>query len=82
MGALKKAVEMLKDDRSGGETPPGLKNGKFFSDIGKELKQQVEHGAHELAAALFHGNAFVMYPREDQAKEDPQREQERGGREM
>jgi hypothetical protein len=23
----------------------------------------VAHGAHELAAALFNGNAFVMYPR-------------------
>jgi hypothetical protein len=28
-----------------------------------ELKQMAGHGAHELAAALFNGSAFVMYPR-------------------
>ena len=33
------------------------------SEIGAELKQMGAHGAHELAAALFNGSAFVMYPR-------------------
>jgi hypothetical protein len=27
------------------------------------MKQQVAFGAHELAAALFNGSGFVMYPR-------------------
>ncbi len=33
------------------------------SEIGAELKHQVSAGAHELAAALFNGSGFVMYPR-------------------
>jgi hypothetical protein len=32
-------------------------------EIGAELKYQVGAGAHELAAALFNGSPFVMYPR-------------------
>jgi hypothetical protein len=32
-------------------------------EIGAELKGMGAHGAHELAAALFNGSAFVMYPR-------------------
>ncbi len=40
---------------------PGLR------DAGQEIKEELTHkaaqGAHELAAALFSGNAFVMYPR-------------------
>jgi hypothetical protein len=31
--------------------------------MGSELKQMGAHGSHELAAALFNGSAFVMYPR-------------------
>jgi len=27
------------------------------------MRQMGAHGAHELAAALFNGGAFVMYPR-------------------
>jgi hypothetical protein len=65
----------------------------FPSTIGgelwKELKQQGLAGAHEMAAALFNGNAFVMYPRQPD-HDDPQQaqtkevqqEQQRGGREM
>lgn len=71
------------------------KAGQVAGKIWDEMAHPVAHGAHELAAALFHGNAFVMYPRagqgEDPKKEEPQkevqqrepqREQERGGREM
>lgn len=55
-----------------------------------EIAHPFAHGAHEVAATLFHGNAFVMYPRAGEGKEDPQKEgqqeqqqeQERGGREM
>jgi hypothetical protein len=32
-------------------------------DIGREAVQQLKAGAHELAAALFSGSGFVMYPR-------------------
>lgn len=40
---------------------PGLSN--FGQEVKAEMKQQAAHGAHELAAALFNGSAFVMYPR-------------------
>jgi hypothetical protein len=40
----------------------------ILKDVGKELKEQGKHGAHELAAALFNGSSFVMYPR--QGKDD------------
>ena len=40
---------------------PGLSN--LGPDIKAELKQQVTHSAHELAACLFNGSGFVMYPR-------------------
>lgn len=49
---------------------PGLSFDAIMKDVGKELQQQAAHGAHELAAAVFNGSAFVMYPR--QGKEDPQ----------
>ena len=68
---------------------PGLSLSKILGDVGTELKQQAAHGAHELAAALFNGSPFVMYPRTKEGKEDPQhglpekqQEQDRGGREM
>jgi len=35
----------------------------ILNDVGTELKQMGTHGAHELAAALFNGSAYVMYPR-------------------
>jgi hypothetical protein len=69
---------------------PGLSLSNILSDIGSELKQQAAHGAHELAAALFNGSAFVMYPRHGR-DDDPkhglsqdaqQQEQSRDGREM
>jgi hypothetical protein len=62
-------------------------------EMGAELKQMGAHGSHELAAALFNGSAFVMYPRaprEGQRVEDQQpgvtpeaqKQQERGGMEL
>jgi hypothetical protein len=51
--------------------------------MGSELKQMGAHGSHELAATLFNGSAFVMYPRghhDDQqienVREQPQIERE------
>jgi hypothetical protein len=49
---------------------PGLSLSKIFGDIGQELAHMGSQGSHELAAALFNGNAFVMYPKAGQ--EDPQ----------
>jgi hypothetical protein len=49
---------------------PGLKD--LVPDVKAEMKDQAAHGAHEMAAALFNGNAFVMYPRggkDDHGKE-------------
>ena len=48
---------------------PGLSLGKILGDIGHELKEQGAHGAHEAAAALFNGSAFVMYPHAGQEQE-------------
>lgn len=69
---------------------PGLSLQKILSDVGSEVQHIGSQGSHELAAALFQGSAFVMYPRagrEGHAVEDPQQsiqqqEQEMGGREM
>jgi hypothetical protein len=59
---------------------PGLSLSKMFGDINAELKQQAAHGAHEMAAALFSGSAFIMYPRTKDGRDDPP-QQERGGME-
>ncbi len=67
------------------------------AQIGAEMKHQVSQGAHELAAALFNGSGFVMYPRggrddhgihgpehglDGKAMEQPKQQQERGGLSM
>ena len=88
MGAAKAAVEGVK--LAVEAFAPGLTLSKILSDIGTELKEQAQHGSHELAAALFRGDAFVMYPRTNQAdgpdhglpQEAQQQEQSRNGREM
>lgn len=49
---------------------PGLSAEKIGSDLAREVKQQTEHGAHELAAALFTGSSFVMYPRAGKENHD------------
>lgn len=69
---------------------PGLSLRKIFADVVQEGKDQLAHGAHEMASALFRGDAFVMYPRTNQDKgaehgvsqETQQHELDRGGREM
>jgi hypothetical protein len=61
----KAAREFFEREDSGGVTPPGLRDGKFFSDIWSELKHQRDAGAHEVAAALWTGSAFVMYQRHE-----------------
>jgi hypothetical protein len=66
----------------------GLSLDKVISDIGKELKDMANHGAHEVGSLLNTGSAFVMYPRGENGVEDPQQglpqgpEMEQGGREM
>ena len=56
--------------------------------IMQEAKHQVGMGAHELAAALFNGSGFVMYPRggkddNGQQKDGQQQEgQDKGGQEQ
>jgi hypothetical protein len=52
---------------------PGLKD--IGAEVKAELAYQAGAGAHELAAALFNGSAFVMYPRgskEDQSNQGPE----------
>lgn len=66
---------------------PGLSLSKILNDVGREIKDQVSHGSHEMASVLFRGDAFVMYPRSEQkeipeASQDMQQEQELGGREL
>lgn len=58
---------------------PGLSLDKFGKDVGHEITQQAKAGAHEMAAALFSGHAFVMYQREgkeDQPSHDNQHQNE------
>ena len=84
--ATREFFEQLKNSKAGQEI------GRAFGEMWSELKQMGSHGAHELAAALFNGNAFVMYPRTKNGKEDPQaglpqeaqqeQERQRGGMEM
>jgi hypothetical protein len=57
MGALESVKEAFQT------VAPGLSWDKIVGDITHEAKQQVAFGAHELAAALFNGSGFVMYPR-------------------
>ena len=64
---------------------PGLSLSKILADVGAEVKQMRAHGAHEMAAALFGGSGFVMYPRgshEDPQHGLPEKQQEIGGREL
>jgi hypothetical protein len=75
MGAMEAVKEGLKEFRDA--MYPGLTWDKITSDLGQEFKQQLAHGAHELAAALFSGNgtAFVMYPRTGAKEDQPSHEQ-------
>ena len=49
---------------------PGLSVEKIAADVAHEVKQQTEHGAHELAAAMFTGSGWVMYPRAGKENND------------
>lgn len=83
MGAIKEAFLALA---------PGLKDA--LPEATAELKHMGAHGAHELAAALFSGSAFVMYPRgkensheqvqdgQNMQQDMPDQHLERGGRSM
>ncbi len=84
---MSKAVrEFFEQIKEGVQESCTLRN--ILGDIKTELTQQAQHGAHEMASALFRGDAFVMYPRTNQAdtptQETPevQQEQTRGGMEM
>ena len=68
---------------------PGLSLREIFSDIKAEMKDQLAHGSHELAAALFNGSLFVMHARggrddepQHSSPEVQQQERDRGGREL
>jgi hypothetical protein len=67
MGFIEAATEGVK--LSVKAFAPGLTLGNIFGDIGHELKEQLAHGAHEAAAVLFNGSAFVMYPHAGQEQE-------------
>ena len=57
----KSALEAVKEAFQ--SIAPGLSLDKIVGDVSHEMKQQLAFGAHELAAALFNGSGFVMYPR-------------------
>lgn len=71
---------------------PGLSLREIFSDIKAEMKDQLAHGSHELAAALFNGSPFVMYGRgghDDgpqhglpETQQEMKQERDRGGLEL
>jgi len=54
--------DLLNDQRSESPAPTDTGIARFLKEIGAELKHQAEAGSHEMAAALFRGDAFVMYP--------------------
>jgi hypothetical protein len=71
MGAIEAAVEGMREAVKA--IAPGLTLKDILQDVGAELKQMGAHGAHELAATLFNGSPFVMYPRAGHDNvEDPQ----------
>jgi hypothetical protein len=86
IGAMEAAKEGIQ------AIAPGLSLRKIFGDIKAEMVDQVKHGSHELAAALFNGSAFVMYGRGDrddqpqqsspEMQQEMEKAQSRGGREM
>jgi hypothetical protein len=85
VGAMEAAKEGIQ------AVAPGLSLREIFSDIKAEMKDQLAHGSHELAAALFNGSPFVMYARgghdegpQHGLPEQPelQQERDRGGLEM
>jgi hypothetical protein len=87
VGAMEAAKEGIQ------AVAPGLSLREIFSDIKAEMKDQLAHGAHELAAALFNGSPFVMYARGGRDDNEPQQglpetqqemkqERDRGGLEM
>src|SRR6185437_7819592 len=78
-GALESVKEGLIAFRDA--LAPGLSLEKITGDLGKEFDHQIAAGAHELAAALFNGNAFVMYPR-DGKEDQPSHEQAQDGQGM
>lgn len=65
--AIKEGIETIQ------AVAPGLSMEKIGSDIAHEATQQLQHGAHEVSAALYTGSAFVMYPRN--GKEDNAQDQ-------
>jgi hypothetical protein len=63
MGAIEAAVLGVREAVQA--FAPGLTLGKILGDIGHELKEQAQHGAHELASALFTGSPYVQYARRE-----------------
>jgi hypothetical protein len=86
MGALEAAIEGVKVGVQA--LAPALTLKDIIADVGTEMKGMAAHGAHELAAALFNGSAFVMYPRgtrDDNVAQEHQQEnqhEQSRGREM
>ena len=69
MGVMEALVEGLKEGVAAYATGLGV----VIDAIPQELRHAGAHGAHELAAALFNGSGYVMYPRG--SKDDPQQDQ-------
>jgi hypothetical protein len=93
MGFLEAAKEGVKEFVTG--MYPGANLKDALSDMWAETKRLGVQGQAELAQALFSDGAYVPYGRgqgatqqqsaevkQEQAKEEPQQEQSRGGRSM
>lgn len=59
------AQQSLVSDENSGSAMPNL--GRFFREVGEELKHQLAHGAHELANLNHTGNGYVMYEHQPNA---------------
>ncbi len=92
--------ELFEQIKAGGDQPVGAVQaamegvkevGGILKEIGGKLWDAmtpiVDHGAHEAAAALFRGDAYIMYPKQPETETpqhglpEMQQEQDRGGRE-
>ncbi len=95
---MSKQIKAFFDDIKAGNEPSLVETireaAASLKEVGGQLwdasKPMFDHGRTEAAAALFIGNAHVMYMKapegveqgQEQVKDEPQQQQEQGGREM
>lgn len=65
--------ELVQNESSAPDpSTPGMTAKEVLGKVWDELSHAGAHGSHEMAAALFRGDAFVMYGKEGQSNENQQ----------